>query len=163
MNHFCLRGMTRAGLLLLVMLALPAWADMVWHCSRAPMAEQVAGSRPESGELFALAQQEGADDVIQISVTDLIDVYSGVSVRLSGLPLSACFMPVNDPTTVKAMRDLGLSADVSSALARKSAIARNNLYRITDEEEMKACIKRNHPAVGYFNRAQVTEQLAPCF
>jgi hypothetical protein len=72
-------------------------------------------------------------------------------------------MPVNDPTTVKAMRDLGLSADVSSALARKSAIARNNLYRITDEEEMKACIKRNHPAVGYLHRAQVTEQLAPCF
>ena len=31
------------------------------------------------------------------------------------------------------------------------------------EEEMKACIKRHHPAVGYLNRAQVTEQLAPCF
>ncbi len=163
MNQFCLRGLRRVGLLLLLIPVLPAWADTVWHCSRAPMAEHVAGSRPDAGDLFALAHQDGADDVIQISVTDLIDVYSGVSVRLSGLPLSACFMPVNDPTTVKAMRDLGLSADVSSALARKSSIARNNLYRITDEEEMKACIKRRHPAVGYLNRAQVTEQLAPCF
>jgi len=163
MKQFCLRGLTRAVLSLQIMLALPAWADTVWHCSRAPAMQQAVGSGPETGDLFALAQQDGADDVIQISVTDLIDVYSGVSVRLSGLPLSACFMPVNDPMTMKAMRDLGLNADVSSALARKSAIAKNNLYRITDESEMKACIKRHHPAVGYLNRAQVTEQLAPCF
>jgi len=72
-----------------------------------------------------------------------------VNVRLSGVPLSACFMPVNDSTTVKALRALGLSADVLSALARKSAIAKSHLYRVTDEEEMKTCIARNQPAVGY--------------
>jgi hypothetical protein len=96
-------------------------------------------------------------------VRDLIDVYSGASVRLSGVPLSACFMPVNDLVTGKTLRALGLSADVLSALARKSAIAKSHLYRVTDEEEMKACIARNHPAVGYLTQAQVTEKLAPCF
>lgn len=144
-------------------LALPALAETVWHCSRAPALDVAIDNRPDPGDLFTLAGQGGADDVIRISVRDLIDVYSGVNVRLSGVPLSACFMPVNDATTVKALRALGLSADVLSALARKSAIAQSHLYRVSDETEMKVCIARHQPAVGYLSRAQSTEQLAPCF
>jgi len=159
-NLGCLNCLILAGLMAL---GLPVWADAVWHCSRAPVVDVATDSRPDPGDLFTLAEQGVADDVIRISVRDLIDVYSGVSVRLSGVPLSACFMPVNDPVTGKTLRALGLSADVLSALARKSAIAKSHLYRVTDEEEMKACIARNHPAVGYLTQAQVTEKLAPCF
>jgi hypothetical protein len=140
-----------------------ACADTVWHCSRTPVVDVAIDNRPDPGDVFSLAEQGVPDDVVRISVRDLIDVYSGVNVRLSGVPLSACFMPVNDPATVRALRALGLSADVFSALARKSAIAKSTLYRVTDEAEMKACITRNQPAVGYLSRAQTTEQLAPCF
>jgi hypothetical protein len=149
-----------AGLAALVQ---PTLADTVWHCSRTPVVEVALDNRPDPGDLFTLAEQGVADDVIRISVRDLIDVYSGVNVRLSGVPLSACFMPVNDPVTVKTLRALGLSADVLSALARKSAITQSHLYRVSDEAEMKVCIARNQPAVGYLTRAQSTEQLAPCF
>jgi hypothetical protein len=147
----------------LAALALPTLADTVWHCSRTPVVEVAIDNRPDPGDLFTLAEQGVADDVIRISVRDLIDVYSGVNVRLSGVPLSACFMPVNDPVTVKTFRALGLSADVLSALARKSAIAQSHLYRVSDEAEMKVCIARNQPAVGYLTRSESTEQLAPCF
>jgi hypothetical protein len=147
----------------LMVLGLPVWADAVWHCSRTPAVDVATDSRPDPGDLFTLAEQGVADNVIRISVRDLIDVYSGVSVRLSGVPLSACFMPVNDPVTGKTLRALGLSVDVLSALARKSAIAKSHLYRVTNEEEMKTCIARNQPAVGYLTQAQVTEKLAPCF
>jgi hypothetical protein len=125
--------------------------------------EVAIDNHPDPGDMFVLAAQDVAEDVIRISVRDLIDVYSGVNVRLSGVPLSACFMPVNDPVTVKNLRALGLSADVLSALARKSAIAQSHLYRVSDEAEMKACIVRNQPAVGYLSHAQSIEQLAPCF
>ncbi len=147
----------------LAALAQPTLADTVWHCSRTPVVEVAIDNRPDPGDLFTLAEQGVADDVIRISVRDLIDVYSGVNVRLSGVPLSACFMPVNDPVTVKTFRALGLSADVLSALARKSAIAQSHLYRVSDEAEMKVCIARNQPAVGYLTRSESTEQLAPCF
>ena len=159
------RALLRCGWLAMMAAALasPALAETVWHCSRTPVLDVAIDNRPDPGDLFTLAQQGVADDVIRISVRDLIDVYSGVNVRLSGVPLSACFMPVNDSTTVKALRALGLSADVLSALARKSAIAQSHLYRVSDETEMKVCIARHQPAVGYLSRSQSTEQLAPCF
>ena len=144
-------------------LTTSATAESVWHCSRMPAVDVAIDNRPDPGDVFNLAEQGGADDVIRISVRDLIEVYSGVSVRLSGVPLSACFLPVNDPMTVKTLRALGLREDVFSALARKSAIAQNHLYRVTDEAEMKACIARHQPAVGYLTQSQTSEQLAPCF
>lgn len=159
-NIGCLNCVMLAGLMAL---GLPVGANAVWHCSRTPVVSVATDNRPDPGDLFTLAEQGVADDVIRISVRDLIAVYSGESVRLSGAPLSACFKPVNDPVTGKTLRALGLNADVLSALARKSAIAKSHLYRVTNEEEMKACIARNYPAVGYLNQEQVTEQLAPCF
>jgi hypothetical protein len=141
----------------------PAWADAVWHCSRTPMMEVSTDNRVDPGDMFMLAGQGTKDDVIRIALRDLIDVYSGVKVQLSGVPLSACFMPVNDPVTVKTLSALGLSADVLSALARKSAITKSNLYRVSNEDEMKVCIARQQPAVGYLTQAQSNEQIAPCF
>jgi hypothetical protein len=146
----------------LLTLGSPVWAEAVWHCSRIPVS-LADSNHLDPGDVFTLAEHGVADDVIRISLRDLIDVYSGVSVRLSGVPLSACFMPVNDPATFKTLSALGLSADVLSALARKSAIAKSHLYRVSDEAEMQACISRHQPAVGYLMQAKTTEQLAPCF
>lgn len=144
-----------------------AAADTVWHCSRMAVSDRAMLDKQAPADAFSLAGQAEAeaeiDDVIRISVMDLINVYSGVSVRLSNWALSACFMPVNDPETKRALQALGLSADVFSALARKSAIANNHLYRVADEEEMKACMARHPPAVGYLGQAQVSEKVAPCF
>ena len=160
MRMSCLSGCLAA----LAVLPLPAGAQALWHCSRTPVVAWALEQRPNPGDVFTLAGEQGmADDVIRISLRDLIDVYSGVSVRLSGQPLSACFMPVNDAVTVNTLRALGLSTDVLSALARKSAIAQNHLYRVTDEVEMQACITRHQPAVGYLTQAQTNKQLAPCF
>lgn len=141
----------------------PVFAQTVWHCSRMSAVDMAMDNRPGPGDLFTLAEQGGNGDVIPISVRDLIDVYSGVHVRLSDVPLSACFMPVNSELTTTALQDLGLSTNVLSALARKSAIAKSNLYRVTDEADMKSCIARHQPAVGYLSQAYNTEQLAPCF
>lgn len=146
-----------------LLLACPVLAQTVWHCSRIPVTNLAMENRPNAADMFSLAEQGGVDDVIPISVRDLIDVYSGVNVRLSDIPLSACFMPVNNALTTQALRDLGLNTDVLSALARKSAIAKNHLYRVTDEAEMRVCITRYQPAVGYLSQAHRTEQLAPCF
>jgi hypothetical protein len=138
-------------------------AESVWHCSRTPRIDVATDPRADPGDVFKLAEQGPEVDVIRISLRDLIDAYSGISVRLSGVPLSACFMPVNEPTTAKALHALGLHEDVFSALARNSAIAKNHLYRVTDEAEMRACITRHQPAVGYLSDTHTTEQLAPCF
>lgn len=138
-------------------------AELVWHCSRTPVQTTAVNSRPVPGDLFVLAGMGVEEDVIRISIRDLLDVYSGVPVRLGGQPLSACFMPVNTPTMTKGLRQLGVNTSLLSTLARKSAIAKNHLYRVSDETEMKACIQRNHPAVGYLTQAESTEQLAPCF
>ena len=140
-----------------------AAAGTVWHCSRMAASDTAKLDRRAPADAFSLAGQTEAEDVIRISVMDLINVYSGVSVRLSNLALSACFMPVNDQETKSALQALGLRADVFSALARKSAIAKNHLYRVANEEEMKVCIARHPPAVGYLSQSQVSDRMAPCF
>ena len=157
--------MMRLGLCLVLAMVLSGAvsAGTVWHCSRIPVIDVAIDNRLDPGDVFNLAGNNGVDDVIRISVRDLIDVYSGISVRLSGVPLSACFMPANDAQTVSALRALGLSEDVFSALARNSAITKNHLYRVTDEAEMRACIQRHQPAVGYLKQTQITEHVAPCF
>lgn len=146
-----------------IVLGTSVCAEPVWHCSRSPAQGLSINSRNDPSDMCLPAEMGVIDDVIRISLGDLIDAYSGLSVRLSGIPLSACFMPVNDPLTTKTLRALGLSQEVLSALARKSAIAGNHLYRVTDEDEMKTCISRNQPAVGYLSQAQSNEKLAPCF
>jgi CheY-like chemotaxis protein len=41
---------------------------------------------------FCIASFNGASDVIEVSVRHLIDVYTGVPVRVGGMPFSACFL-----------------------------------------------------------------------
>ena len=141
----------------------PVWAEAVWHCSRSGQGVVSESEPPNASETFSIASIGNANDTIGVSIRDLMDVYSAMDVRVSGLPLSACFFPSNDSLTNSAIKSLGLEPNVISALARKSAIAQSHLFRATDEAQMMRCISKNYPAVGYLSAEQTTEHIAPCF
>ena len=139
--------------------------EAVWHCSKtvAPGDEQQSSAKHEEGGGFSLASSGTNPDVINVSVMDLIDIYSGEKVTLGGKPLSACFMRGEGALNTAALRSLGLKSSVSQTLARNNAIVPSHLYLVTDEEAMMACIKNHFPAVGYFPVPNETNEVAPCF
>jgi hypothetical protein len=140
-----------------------AIADPIWHCSRTPAnAEEVASLKSQEDQ-FSIASLNAAPDAIGVSISDLIDIYSGVSVRISGLALSACFMPGNESVTSAALTSLGLQPSVIQALARRSSIVQSNLYAVTTNTQMIACIAQHFPAVGYLETASSTDKVQPCF
>jgi hypothetical protein len=147
--------------LALVTCATSLWADPIWHCSRTGNtdAQHVA----DASEQFSLASMSPAPDVIGVSIRDLIDIYSGVPVRVGDLPLSACFMPGQDALSLAALQSLGLQPSAIQALARKSAIVQSNLHLVTDEQQMRTCMSRHFPAVGYLSKPVDTEKFLPCF
>ncbi len=150
--------------MVLMGLFVPALADTVWHCSRSAAVDVSDDSiGVDLGDQFLLTAQGGPSDVINITLRDLMDVYSGVYVDVSGITLSACFMPVSDTQTLMALKALGLNSDVFSALARKSAITKSPLYRVRNELQMRECIVRHQPAVGYLSKPLSTEEITPCF
>jgi len=145
----------------MVTCATSLWADPVWHCSRTGHSE--AQSAVDTSEQFSLASMSSVPDVIGVSIRDLIDIYSGVPVRVGDLPLSACFIPGQDPLSLAALKSLGLQTPAIQALARKSALVQSNLYLVTDEQQMHACISRHFPAVGYLSKPVNTDKILPCF
>lgn len=149
-------------LLLALTLFHSAWADPIWHCSRNP--EQTAHiSEEEQSEQFSVASLSTSTEVIGVSISDLIDVYSGRHVKVGGLPLSACFMPNTKDLTNTALESLGLEPATIQALARKSSIIQSNLYLVTSEKQMAQCITQHFPAVGYLDTPTKTNEFEPCF
>lgn len=141
-----------------------ALADPVWHCSRnIQKAEDVSSSVQAQENEFSIASFNSSSDVIAVSISDLIDIYSGVPVRIGGLPLSACFIPNQQGLTSAALTSLGLQASAIQALARKSAIVQNNLYPLTTEKQMVSCIAQHFPAVGYLDEPTHSDEVQPCF
>jgi hypothetical protein len=152
----------KRSLLLTLLISCSAIADPVWHCSRnAQSAMEVSASAQE--DQFSLASFSSTMDVIGVSISDLIDVYSGVPVRIGGLPLSACFMPGNENLTSAALTSLGLQPAAIQALARRSAIIQSNLHIVTSVAQMLSCIARHFPAVGYLDEPHETQDSQPCF
>ena len=86
-------------------------AQAVWQCSRIQVDDE-ALSESEKDDSFSIASMSAAVDVINLSLRDLADVYSGRPVRVGGLPLTACFMSIDHPLTVSALETLGLNASV---------------------------------------------------
>ena len=141
-----------------------AWADPVWHCSRNKQrAEDGSSSRHLQDSEFFIASFNSSVDVIGVSISDLIDIYSGVPVRIGGLPLSSCFMPSHQGLTSDALASLGLQTSAIQALARKSSIVQNNLHFVVTEQQMIGCIAQHFPAVGYLDEAIHTDEVQPCF
>ena len=145
-----------------LLISCPTWADPVWHCSSNTDGEKNVSLQAQETH-FSLAAFNAPMNVIGISISDLIDVYSGVTVRIGGLTLSACFMPENESLTTSALMSLGLQPSAIQALARKSSIIQSNLYFVTNEKQMVSCIAQHFPAVGYLDSPINTETVQPCF
>lgn len=139
-------------------------AEPVWHCSRTntELTKTSSAQRHQDNE-FSIASVNASPDVVGVSINDLIDIYSGVPVRVGGVPLSACFMPDNRELTSSALTSLGLQPTVIQALSRKSAIIQSNLFSVTTQEQMVSCVARHYPAVGYLNAPISTDEVHPCF
>lgn len=141
-------------------------AELVWHCSRFPrVTETVSADQPsaEAEMPFQIATLSNTN-VVGISLKNLMDVYSGVTVYIDeGKPLMACFRNDGSAISRAALASLGLNEDTMMALARKSSIARSHLEWVSDEVGMQRCMRRNYPAVGYFKGEQDIAEVAPCF
>lgn len=151
----------KSFLLISVLAIANCWADPVWHCSRHARATKVEVL--SQADQFSMASMGNSDEVIGVSILDLMDVYSGTPVKVGGQALSACFISGNDAITAPAMKSLGLQASAAQALARKSTIVQSHLYRVTDEIGMQNCIGKHFPAVGYLSEPTETAHLMPCF
>jgi hypothetical protein len=152
-----------SSVLALIFTATTVYADPVWHCSRNSNESSASITKPTQEDQFSIASFNSSADVIGVSVRDLIDVYSGTSLLIGGLPLSACFFVGNDELTVSALTSLGLNLKTIESLARKSSIVQSNLYHVHSEAQMGACISKNFPAVGYLNKPTESENFLPCF
>lgn len=139
-----------------------AWADPVWHCSRNVGIGNEQHSYISTND-FSIASLNSSTDVIGVSISDLIDVYSGVLIRIGGVSLSACFMPSDSTLSKTALTSLGLQPAVIQALSRKSAIVQSNLFLVSTEAQMLTCIEDHFPAVGYLNDPTETDKVQPCF
>jgi hypothetical protein len=138
--------------------------EPVWLCSRIENQSVSATDTQVANEhQFSIASVNSSIDVISVSIRDLMDIYNGAIIHVGGMPLSACFLSADDPLTSKALTSLGLKQTSAQALARKNAIAQNNLYGVQDEEQMSICIAKNYPAIGYASRPIATSQISPCF
>ena len=141
--------------------ASTSWADPVWHCSR--QGASLNANAISQDDQFFIASMSNPQEVIGVSIRDLMDVYSGVPVKVGGQVLSACFRSANDADTAPALKALGLQASAIQALARKSNIVQSHLYVVADESSMQSCIGKHFPAVGYLSKPTETQHLMPCF
>lgn len=151
------------ALMAYVLIATNTSANPVWHCSRNTNDDSTAIATPAQEDQFSIASVNNSAEVIGVSVRDLIDIYSGTPARIGGLPLSACFQTGNEQLTHAALSSLGIRLKTIEALARNSSIVQNNLYYVSDEAQMSACIAKNFPAIGYLSKPVYSTKIMPCF
>lgn len=152
----------RAAITLLFVVS-NTWADPIWQCSRTQEQQAQSPHTSKADDQFSIASFGNSSDVIGVSIRDLIDIYSGTPVRIGGLPLSACFMLGDGTLSQTALTSLGLKSQTIQALARKSSIVQNNLFYVSNEEQMLSCIAKNFPAVGYLSAPTEDTNSLPCF
>lgn len=137
-----------------------ASAEAVWHCSRQPAP---AAEPPGDDFGFGLGAVASGHHTISVTLNDLIAVYSGYPLRVSGKPLFACFMPGDEALSLSALNSMGLNASALQILSRRSAIVQRQLEIVTGEAQMHRCMERNAPAFGYFPTEVINTKVAPCF
>jgi hypothetical protein len=135
-----------------------AHADPVWHCSRSDV--QVADASSD----FTLAALSIEREVIRVSLRDLLAIYQGMPVQMAGgLPLSACMLRDDSGLTESALSSIGAKAATAKALTSPTALIKHNVFVVTNESAMHACISQHHPAIGYLPKSTHTEAVGPCF
>jgi hypothetical protein len=130
----------------------------IWHCSRQDAAVQHTSELSIKDE-FKLSSM----DTISVTLTDLVNIYSGIDVQIGNIPLKGCFMPGQDDLSIDILTSLDLKPHVLQKLSAKSAIVQSQLVTVTDEEQMQVCLNTHFPSFGYLSREVVTEKFAPCF
>lgn len=143
--------------------SLATCAESIWHCSRLPKSATEEVAQENTSNQFSLASTSASPDIINISVRDLIDVYSGRPVKVSGEPLSACFLVGNNEISKKILTNLGLNQAVIQSLSKKSSIVQSKLFWVSDDAEMEDCIVKHFPAVGYLANPTSNSAIEPCF
>jgi hypothetical protein len=133
------------------------FADPVWHCSRTDV--QVANA----ADNFSLAALDTEREVIRISLRDLYGIYQGQTIKASGMVVSACFVGAEHSVTKVAMKSIGAEPHVLQKLSRQSNLVGSNVYMVSNEEEMLACMMKHPPAIGYMPKATHNEAIGPCF
>ena len=132
--------------------------ESVWHCT----GTAVSDSTPKHDKLDNGTEAWG-NNTIQVTLNDLIAVYSGYPLRIEGKPLFACFMPGDEALSLDALDSMGFNASALQILARRSAIVQRQLEIVTSEAQMLLCMERNAPAFGYLPGPVVNTSVAPCF
>jgi hypothetical protein len=95
-----------------------AQTHAVWHCSKqtalSDVASPVSMAQTAPEDTFQIASMSIDANVIGLTLRDIMDVYSGVPVRVSGRPLTACF--INDQSNAgrEMLEALGLNASTMS-------------------------------------------------
>lgn len=137
-------------------------ADPIWHCSRSVSVE-TAASRSNSTAKESLSFDLSDSSTIEILPIDLFHIYSGGTVLFGSKPLTACFIDRNHSLTVQAMSMLDIEPSSLNSLAMIDSIVQSKIYPIRNPEQMKVCIAKNHPALGYLSEVVETDQIGPCF
>lgn len=137
-----------------------ASAETVWHCSRTP--NSVFEDSVVSDQ-FGIASNGVNKDVIQVSLQDIYDIFSGTPVRISGVSLSACFVSDDSKLSQDAIRSLGLESTTLQRLIKRANIVQSRVYAVQNETNIPSCIAKHYPAIGYMSHPQKTAEIAPCF
>lgn len=139
------------------------WATPpVWHCSKSPDQLTEDEEDVQAGQ-FGIAAAGQEMGVIQVSLQDIYDVFSGANVRVSGVSLSACFNLDDTPTTQAALRSLGMETNTLQRLVKRANIVQSHVYSVRSDESMASCIEKHHPAIGYLSSSIKSDRVGPCF
>lgn len=130
----------------------------IWHCSRNSAETQTTAASKIEDE-FVLSSM----DTIGVTLTDLVNVYSGKDVRIGNMPLIGCFMPGQDDLSKDILKSLDLKPYVLQKLSVKSSIVQSQLVTVTDEEQMQICLNMYFPSFGYLSNEVISDKFAPCF
>lgn len=138
--------------------------DPIWHCSRSLSADTTtqAPNQKASGNT-SLSFDLSESTTIEILPIDLFQIYSGGTVLFGKKPLAACFLDRNNDLTEKAMNMLDIEPSSLNSLAMIDSIVQSKIYPIRNQDQMKVCIAKHHPALGYLSEVVETDLIGPCF
>jgi hypothetical protein len=140
--------------------------EAIWHCSKhhsisLGLDPLETLSAAEEEDLFYLSSFYS--EVISISLTDVADIFSERPVALGQLPLTGCFVQGESELNRAAIESIGLQWPSLQRQSRYSSSTPSTLRMVPHEDDMRACIVNNFPAVGYSSHVMEDEEVAPCF
>lgn len=139
------------------------FAGGVWLCSKDSAAISDITFYDENVSNFMIADMGNFSGVISISLRDIIDIYSGIPVRLGSRDLSACYITGSHDWSDGFLKELGLNINLIKSLSKKNALVQSRLYGVVNKEEVANCIESHFPAVGYAIEFTSSESVGKCF